>query len=377
MQRLFDPPISTSNLYSPDVDRLCQTFRRAVDDQGRLVSGALVKDLELRLCQYHESQHCIVFATGFWALVAVVKLKCLTDKPQVIIPSFTYRRLADVIFWANKTPVMVDVDVETLAIDCNAVRSAISDQTALILAVHPIVNCCDVTQLISLANETQLPIAFDAVESVHETIQGQRIGSFGVGEVFSFHASKLINGIEGGYVCTNDTVLRDELVQFRSGQFNADDQRLWGINAIMPDGHAAYALAGLEEIDANVAHNQAIYASYQSALSDVPGIRLLTFNDKEQTSFKNIVAEITDAFPLSRDELVEHLNQQGVLARAHYSPALHTKCYRYPTESSQLPVTEKVMTRLINLPCGQRVSTGQVRTTCLFLNSLARSRDDS
>ena len=382
MQRIFDPPISTSNLYSPDVDRLCEVFRQAVDDQGRFVSGTSVQALEQRLCQYHRSDHCVAFATGFWALVAVIKLKCIADKPKVIIPSFTYRRLADVVYWAGKVPVMVDVDATTLAICPDAVRTALIDQTGtnqigLILAVHPIVNCCDVAQLIDLANETGIPIAFDAVESVHETIQGRRIGSFGVGEVFSFHASKLINGVEGGYVCTNDIALRDGLIQYRSGNCDGKGSHANGIAAVMPDGHAVYALAGLDEIEANVDHNRSVFGHYRSGLNDVPGIRLLNFDESEQTSYKNIVAEVTEGFPLSRDKLVDLMNQEGMLARAHYFPALHTKRYCYQVESKSMPVTEHTMTRLINLPCGQRVSSRQVHMICDFLSSVARSSDGS
>ncbi|QDT13557.1 DegT/DnrJ/EryC1/StrS family aminotransferase [Planctomycetes bacterium K23_9] len=374
MGRSFDPPVSTSNLYAPDIDRVSKIFAGAFDRDGRLLSGHLVDQLETRLCGYHQSKYCVAFSTGFWALVAAVRSKSLSGKSQVIMPSFTYRRLADVVFWADKMPVMVDIDLETLAIAPDAVKANITEQTALILAVHPIVNCCDVDALIAVATECQIPIVFDAVESVHETISGRRVGSWGVGEVFSFHASKLINGVEGGYVCTDDQPLRNTLVAFRSGQLG--EASSIGIHSIMNDGHAAFALAGLDELEINVQHNRQIYQRYEAQLSTIPGILILKFDQNEQSSFKNVVAEVTDRFPISRDALVANLNEHGILARAHYSPALHTKSYRYAVETTAMPNTESIMTRLINLPCGQRVTKQDVDGVCRFIDSLARQAND-
>ena len=91
------------------------------------------------------------------------------------MPSLTYRRLADVVYWTKHTPVFVDIDANNLAISPNAVKKYITNDTALILAVHPIVNCCNVIELISISEEYGIPIIFDAVESVHETYQEKRI----------------------------------------------------------------------------------------------------------------------------------------------------------------------------------------------------------
>ncbi|NND97229.1 MAG: aminotransferase [Pirellulaceae bacterium] len=363
MDRLFQTPISTSNLYTPDRNRLRQILDSAFDRDGNLVIGSLVSRLETQLCDYHQAKYCVTFSTGFWALVAAVQIQSLPGRSEVIIPSLTYRRLADVLHWAGKIPVMVDVDRETLAVCCDAVTAAVSDETALILAVHPIVNCCDVIRLLSVSEQRGVPLIFDAVESVHETINSRRIGSFGVGEVFSFHASKLINGCEGGYVCTNDRKFRDQLVHFKSDPGT-------GINGVLCDGHAALAIAGLEEIETNLAHNRILYETYQHELRDFPGIRLLRFDESEQTSFKNVVAEVTDDFGMDRDDLVSRLNVDGILARAYYYPALHAKTFDYDVKRMQVPIAHDAMHRFINLPCGQMVSVGDVVSTCRQLKSL-------
>ena len=372
MARLFETPISTSNLYAPDFDELCRVFGRAFDSGGELTAGRLVEQLEQRLCDYHAAQYCVAFSTGFWALVAAVRLKSLPAQAEVIIPSLTYRRLADVVYWAGKTPRFVDVEPETLAICPVAVERALSPETALILAVHPIVGCCDVTRLLAISQRAGVPVVFDAVESVHETLHSRRIGSFGVGEVFSLHASKLINGLEGGYVCTDDEGFRNGLLNFRnpSGSSGPRTDLSLGLNCVLNDGHAAFALVGLQEISRNIEHNREIYQTYLRELASVTGINLKRFDEHENNAFKNIVAEVTAEYPLNRDELVTRLNSAGILVRAHYSPALHRKTYEYPVQNDDLPVTDWAANRLVNLPCGQRVSPIDVVKTCRFLREL-------
>ncbi|TWU05754.1 aminotransferase class I/II-fold pyridoxal phosphate-dependent enzyme [Stieleria varia] len=371
MSKLFQSPISTSNLYLPDFDRVLGILQQAHDSSGHLERGKVVGQLENQLCEYHHAKYCVAFSTGFWALVAAIRLRAAPDKTEVIIPSMTYRRLADVVYWADKIPVIVDNEPDGLAIDCDAVIDALTAETALILAVHPIVNCCDVDRLMSISNTFQVPIVFDAVESVHETYRGRRIGSFGVGEVFSLHASKLINGLEGGYVCTDDSVFRDQLMDFRSGDSARSAEAPLSINAELCDPHAAFALASLQEIDLIVAHNREVYETYRAELASVAGIRLLTFDDSQQTSQKNVVVEVTEEFVLSRDVLMERLNQQHILARPHYYPALHDRGYEYPVRYTKTQVADQVMKHYLNLPCGDMVSVDDVRKTCAFIKCVA------
>lgn len=377
MNQLFERPLSTSNLWQPDFDRLWNVVSSGMDELGSLIPGQLVAELEAQLGRYHHSKYCVAFSTGFWALVASIALRSIPGRSEVIVPSLTYRRLADAVHWAGHIPVFADVESKRLSLDPRAVEQLITSQTALILGVHPIVNCCDVEGLIAVSKEHQVPVIFDAVESAHETFNSKRVGSFEVGEIFSLHASKLINGIEGGYVCTGDREFRDRLIEFRSDSTSERQKAVGGegdsskINGTLNDAHAAFALAGLEEIEANVAHNKQVYQTYCEELNALKGMRLVMFDETEQTSYKNIVAEVSSPFPLSRDDLITRLNQQDVLARKYYFPALHVKRYRYPVKIGNMTVTDEAMQKLINLPCGFRVSVAEVRSLCRLLRELA------
>jgi dTDP-4-amino-4,6-dideoxygalactose transaminase len=303
--------------------------------------------------------------------VIALRLECLPDHDEVLVPSLTYRRLADAVNWGGKIPVFVDIQRESLAMCVESTRERITERTGLILAVHPIVNCLDVEAFITLSEQSGIPLVFDAVESVHETVKGRRVGSFGPAEVFSLHASKLINGMEGGYICTGDEGLARVLREVRAHGHGRGRSTTVGMNAVMSDGHAAFTLAGLDELDQNVAHNRAIYDAYREGLTAVAGIRLLEFDQSEQTAFKNIVVEVESSYPLSRDRLVEFLNAERILARAHYNPPLHCKSYTFPTIGQDLPRSDRARHLFLNLPCGARVTTEDVATLCKLLSFLA------
>jgi dTDP-4-amino-4,6-dideoxygalactose transaminase len=363
----FPIPISTSNLVRPP----WTNFHAAVDilyDQG---AEALVERLESRLAAYHHSRHAVSMANGFWALVLCIRALALPGRVEVVMPSLTYRRLDDVVAWAGLVPHFCEVDPHTLAISAAAARTCINDRSALLIGVHPIVNTCDALALEALAADTGLPLLFDSVESMHETVQGRRVGTFGRAEVFSLHASKLVNGFEGGYVITQDDQLAQRLRAMRDrGESDESVPPDLGVNSRLHPLHAAMAMAGLEELPAQIDRNRARYRLYQSRLQAVPSLRLLAFDESESTSFKTIVVELRPAWPLSRDRTVELLNREGILARAYYSPPLHRKRPRYPVVHAPLPLTDQLSQRFMLLPCGHHVDEQAIEQTVELLTFL-------
>ncbi|MGC8463036.1 MAG: DegT/DnrJ/EryC1/StrS family aminotransferase [Acidimicrobiales bacterium] len=371
---LFDVPRSASNLAAPDVERFLAYSRRFYDARRYTNTGPLSVELERRLAQLHDVEHCVTFASGFWALVLALRALALPGRDQVVLPSLTYRRMADVARWASLVPRFCDVDPGTLAIDASTVEPCLGPETAVVLAVHPIVNCCAVDDLEDLATSHHLPLLVDGVESCYETFHGRKVGSFGNAEVFSLHASKLVNGFEGGYLTTDDGDLAGKLALQRGFGFNGHDNvEHFGINAKLNEVHAAMALANLDELEEQVADHRRRYHAYRRALAGIPGLRLLAFDESEQTSCKNIVVELLDDWPLRRALTLELLQAEGILARAYYAPALHQRPTAYRTVAGPLPVTERLAERFVLLPSGSRVSLTDVAAIGRLLRYLATS----
>ncbi|QHG66291.1 aminotransferase class I/II-fold pyridoxal phosphate-dependent enzyme [Pseudomonas putida] len=373
---LFVAPRSTSSLVAPDFDRFLSYSRVFYDAHQYTNNGPVVQMLEQRLADFHQTRFCITFCSGFWALVLTIRALALPGRKELLMPSLTYRRMADVAAWAGLTPRFCDVDADTLAISAHTARSHINDDTALILGVHPIVNCCDVTALEQLSQDTGIPLFLDAVESVYETFDGRKVGSFGVAECFSLHASKLLNGFEGGYITTNDAALAQRLLAMRGfGFYTPDNVVELGMNAKLNEVHAAMALAGLDNLEQQVADNRQRYRIYQRELQGIVGARLVAFDETEGCGFKNILIELLDAWPLPRELTIRLLNAEHVLARAYYSPPLHMKTSGYPTLTGQLPVTEYLAERYLLLPCGNFVDEQDIVEVCRLMRFLSEQAE--
>jgi dTDP-4-amino-4,6-dideoxygalactose transaminase len=371
-KELFNIPKSTSNLLKPDKDKFLQYSSVFINAKHYTNNGPNVRMLEERLAKLHQTAHCICFSSGFWGLVATLSLVALKDKTEVIMPSLTYRRMAEIASWVKLTPHFCDVDESTLAMSAETVKACINQNTAVILAAHPIVNCCDTKGLAKLTQETGIPLVYDSVESVYETSHGIKVGSFGRAEVFSMHACKLINACGGGYVTTNDATLARSLKSIRTfGYDGIDNIVTHGMNAKLNEMHACMALASLDDLEEQIIRNKNTYYSYKAKLQLIDGIKLVEFDEAEQSGYKNIVVELLNDWPLTRAETIQLLNAENILARAHYNPPLHHKETQFDCVINELPVTDKLTENFLNLPCGQKVDEDDITMITEYLTFIS------
>lgn len=284
--RLFETIISISNLVRPDVEVFLEYSRKFYKERHYTNNGPMVRLLETWLAEFHQAAHCVAFANGFWAIALTIKALAIPDRTEIVMPSLTYRRLADIAAWTRLKPRFCEVDPGTLAATAETVALCLNDETALILAAHPIVNCCDVEGIAILGRNSGVPIVFDSVELVYETVPSGKIGSFGDAECFSLHASKLINGFEGGYVTLSDDVLAHRLRVMRGfGFVGQDNVAELGLNAKLNETHACMALACLDDLENQVVRNCGRDHRYRDLLRSRPGIRLLEFDESQKTSY--------------------------------------------------------------------------------------------
>jgi dTDP-4-amino-4,6-dideoxygalactose transaminase len=372
--QLFDQPKSTSNLVRPDFERFLNYSKQFFDKRRYTNNGPLVRLLEKRLADFHQAQFCVTFCSGFWAIAVTMTALALKGRSEVIIPSLSYRRIADIAAWTKLKPRFCEVEAHTLAMGARTVAPCINDQTALIVGMHPIVNCCDAAGLVRLADEHRIPLLFDSVESVYECCSLGKIGGFGDAECFSLHASKLINGFEGGYVTTNNEALAGKLAVLRGFGFLGPDNIIFagGLNAKLNEIHAAMALANLDELDVQIIRNRERYERYKRGLAPVRGVRLVEFDEAYPTSYKNILVELLPDWPLSRSRTLAVLHAENILARPYYSPPLHQKKMGYPHIPASLTVTDLLAERFMLLPCGEFVTLEDIDGVIGLLDFLYR-----
>src|SRR5262249_30095257 len=158
------------------------------------------------------------------------------------------------------------------------VAALITPRTTGIVGVHVWGRPCDVEGLAGVARRHGLGLLFDAAHALGCSHRGRMVGNFGRAEVFSFHATKFLNTVEGGDVVTNDDDLAAEARLMRNFGFAGYDQVVHvGTNGKMSEVSAAMGLTGLESWDEFIAANERNYQQYREELADVPGLSLVTY----------------------------------------------------------------------------------------------------
>ncbi len=321
-------------------------------------NGPLLQEFEQKIADYHSVKHCVAMCNGTVALEIAIRALGLTG--EVIVPSYTFIATAHALSWQAITPIFADIDPITHNLDPDAVRKMITPRTSGIIGVHLWGRAAPVGALQALADEYNLKLMFDAAHAFGCSYQGKMIGNFGQCEVISFHATKFFNTFEGGAVLTNDDELAEAMRLMRNFGFSGLDNVIYsGTNGKMIEVAAAMGLVNLAAIDTVITTNRQNYEEYQDKLSDVYGVSLLEFDESEQNNYQYVVMEVSQNCSVSRDQIVEALHAENILARKYFWPGCHNMTpYRelFPHAGLLLPNTQKIADRVVVLPTGTMIN---------------------
>lgn len=364
----FEQPLHVGRPNVGDRRRLHERLDDVLDRRWLTNDGPCVREFESRIAQLAGVSHCVATCNGTLALQ--IAIRALELKGEVIIPSYTFIATAHALKWQGITPVFGDVDPATHNLDPLQIEPLITAQTTAIIGVHLWGRPCDVEGLQAIAERHGLALAFDASHALGCSWRGTTVGCFGRAEVFSFHATKFINAGEGGAVVTNDDALAARLRLVRNFGFAGYDRVVeLGTNAKMGELSAAMGLTSLESYDQFVEHNRSNYDRYREALAGIAGLSLAVYDDRERSNYQYVVVEVeASQAGLNRDQLIELLWAENVLARRYFYPGCHRmEPYRALQIPNQLPATEALAARVLLLPTGCAVNSEEVDGVCAVL----------
>ncbi len=329
--------------------------------------GPFVHEFEQRIAKFLHVKHCIAMCNATVALE--ITIRALGLRGEVIVPSFTFIATAHALQWQEITPVFCDIDPATHNLNSAQVEGLITPRTTGIIGVHVWGRPCAIEALTEIAHRRGLKLMFDAAHAFGNSHKGRMIGNFGQAEVFSFHATKFFNTLEGGAVVTNDDELAKKILLMKNFGFaDYDDVIYIGTNGKMNEVSAAMGLTSLESLDEFIAVNRQNYECYRHYLRDIPGIHLIAYDENEKCNYQYIVLEIDDqTIGLSRDQLVRVLFAENVLARRYFYPGCHRmEPYRsfFPHAGLLLPETERMVKRVMSLPTGTGVGLEEIKQVC-------------
>lgn len=329
--------------------------------------GPLTREFEGQIASLLGVKHAVALCNATVGLE--IASKALGLSGEVIVPSFTFIATAHALHWQGIKPVFCDIDPATHNLDPARIEELITPETTGIVGVHVWGRPCDTKAIESVARRHGLKVMYDASHAFGCSSGGHMIGGFGACEVFSFHATKFINCFEGGAVTTDDDELAGKLRLMRNFGFKGFDNVIYpGVNGKMSEVCAAMGLTNLEAMDEIIAANRRNYSAYREQLADLPGLSMVGYDDNEKNNFQYVVVQVDlDASPVGRDELLEALHSENVIARKYFWPGCH-RMEPYltiqPWAANMLPETERIAARVIVLPTGQTVDEDAVHRVC-------------
>jgi len=358
----FPEPVHVGRPNIGDRERLMERIGGVIDRRWLTNNGPLVREFEEEVAALAGVPHCIAMCNGTVALEIAIRAAGL--RGEVIVSPFTFVATAHALQWQQITPVFCDIDPRTHNIDPARVEELITPRTTGILPVHVWGRPAPVEELTEIAAKHDLRLLFDAAHALGCSHRGRMIGTFGTAETLSFHATKVVNSLEGGAIVTADSDFADVARLMRNHGFaDYDEVSNVGTNGKMSEMAAAMGLTSLESREAFVAANRRNHETYRVGLEGVEGVDLVAYDDAELCNWQYVVLEVDESAGLSRDELQQVLWADNVLARRYFFPGCHRmEPYRslFPDAGQRLPHTERLVGRVLALPTGTSMDTDQV-----------------
>ena len=360
-------PINVTRSSIPDYTEYCNEIKELWDSHWLTNMGCKHKQLEKELKEYLHTPSLTLYVNGHLALENVIAAMKLPLGSEVITTPFTFASTTHAIVRNGLKPVFCDINSEDYTMDVSKIEPLITDKTTAIVPVHVYGNMCDVEAIRKIADKYNLKVIYDAAHAFAVTYKGISSANFGDASMFSFHATKVFNTIEGGAVCYRDdalTVVLNDLKNF--GIHGPESVQYVGGNAKMNEFAAAMGICNLRHLDDEIEKRRKVVEHYRSRLDGVPGIKLYVIQKDVKSNYAYFPV-VFDGYKHNRDEIFEKLAEYEIIARKYFYPLTNNfECYAgmdgFGTDKT--PVAKHIADRVLTLPLYADLALDDVDRIC-------------
>jgi dTDP-4-amino-4,6-dideoxygalactose transaminase len=332
--------------------------QRAVLASGRYILGPEVEAFEVELAAFLGVRHCVGVGSGTEALTIALRALGIGDGDEVVVPALTFFATAEAVVNAGATPVLCDVDPETMAMTAATAEAAVGPRTAALLPVHLYGNPAPLGELRELAERRGLRLLEDAAQALGARLDGRRAGALGEAAALSFFPSKNLGGFgDGGAIATDDDEVAALARRLRAhGSEDKVTHTELGFNSRLDELQAAGLRVLLPHLDGWTAGRRAAAAAYRAA-----GLGELVERPRETEGGESCF-HLYVVGSDRRDELCAALEAAGIGARAYYTVPLHRQpaLAAFIDPDLALPGAERAARRSLALPIGPALGRAQV-----------------
>ncbi len=337
----------------PAYEEYCEEIKDLWQSKWLTNMGTKHKQFEKDLLDYLDSDNVKLCCNGHLALENILEAYAFPKGSEVITTPFTFASTTHAIVRKGLVPVMCDINDADYTIDVNKIEQLITDKTVALMPVHVYGNLCNVERIEEIADKYNLKVIYDAAHAFAVTYNGVSSANFGDAAMFSFHATKVFNSIEGGALFFRDNELATRLDELKNFGIHGPESVLWvGGNAKMNEFAAAMGICNLRHLDDEIAKRAKVSQRYHERLDGVSGIRL---NVKQKGVKPNYAyfPVVFDGYKYTRNEVFDKLKADNIIARKYFYPLTNSfDCYRdydfYGADKT--PVAKYISDRVLTLP---------------------------
>lgn len=328
------------------------------EEEGFITEFKRTAEFESVIANYTGAKHCIVVNNGTISLTLAAIALGIGPGDEIIVPNYTMIATPNSVKMLGATPVFIDVELDTLALDIELVKKNITSRTKAIILVTPNGRepSAGITEFEKISELTGIPIIEDAAQSLGSLYKdGRHVGRAGKLGSFSFSAPKIISTGQGGALITDDDLMAEKikkLKDFGRGTGGADVHDIVGFNCKFTELQACVGLAQMEKLPQRVLRKKEIWKNYSLHLSSIPEVKIFRHD------IDNCTPWFIDILCNDRSGLVEFLKTKNIGTRTMYPRITHQEAYKL---GGDYPVTKVVEERGLWLPSMVQLSDDQIK----------------
>lgn len=358
--------INVTRSSMPEFSEYCEEIKELWESHWLTNMGAKHKQLEKDLKEYLNTPNITLFANGHLALENVIEAFGFKKGSEVITTPFTFASTTHAIYRNGLIPVFCDINKDTYTIDAEKIEALITEKTCAIVPVHVYGNLCDIDRIDEIAKKHNLKVIYDAAHAFGVTKNGISAANFGDASMFSFHATKVFNTIEGGAVCYNDFALVKILDATKNFGIYGKEHNYAAGNAKLNEFAAAMGICNLRHLSGEIEKRKAVTEHYRKRLGCVNGIKLCETQQGVVSNYSYFPV-VFDGYKLTRDQVHTLLAENKIIARKYFYPLTSTfECYKHLSTAGEdkTPIAKDTATKILSLPLYADLTIEDVDRIC-------------
>lgn len=314
--------------------------------------GTYHKELEEELKQYLGVPELSLMVNGHMALEMAIQAFDFPEDSEVITTPFTFVSTTHAIVRNRLKPVFCDVKMSDGTIDETKIEDLITEKTVAIVPVHVYGNVCNVEAIQEIADKYNLKVIYDAAHAFGVKYKGVGIGNYGDASVFSFHATKVFNTIEGGAVAFSDHKIYEKLYNLKNFGIRGEELVVAvGANAKMNEFAAIMGLCNLKYLNHAMEERKMKDAYYREKLRQIQGIQFFEDDLEIEKNHAYFPIIVSDDYSMTRDELYDRLKENNVFSRKYFYPLTSDQaCFRNKYKKCELNNARWLSKHILVLP---------------------------